>query len=271
MSGKFAKLGHLAGLLVRNPSEFRDRLLTIFEFQADRIHRRPILDTLNADVLLQQLYERTGINLGLFFSEPTLLEIQSQVAQRQAECLDPAIGIPLFHNASLGLARFCYAVCRALKPEVVLETGIGYGVTSAFLLQALAVNGKGGLWSIDLPPLRADSDNQSGILVPADLRSRWNIRRGRTRDVLPEVVRSLPAIDIFLHDSLHTFRNMTFEFETVWPRLREGGFLLSDDVEMNRAFTKFYSSQAPAFSAVEESARFGLAVKATASSLARSS
>ncbi|HZU31133.1 MAG TPA: class I SAM-dependent methyltransferase [Candidatus Angelobacter sp.] len=271
MSGKFAKLGQLARLLVRNPGEFRDRVLTILEFQADRIHSRPILNTLNADVLMQQLHHRTGIRLDEFFSEPALLEIQNQVAERKAQCLESAIGVPLFHNASLGLARFCYAVCRALQPEVVLETGIGFGVTSAFLLQALGMNGKGALWSIDLPPLRADSDKQSGILVPENLRSRWNICRGRTRDVLPGVVRGLPAIDMFLHDSLHTFRNMTFEFQTVWAHLRQGGFLLSDDVEMNRAFTSFCSSQSPAYSAVEGSARFGLAVKGTASPLARSS
>ena len=270
MSAKLRKLGQLAGLLLRNPGEFRDRLLTILEFQADRMRRRPILNTLNADVLMQQLYDRTGVKLDSFFAESALREIENQVAKRQAEYLDPALGHPLFHNASLGLARFCYAACRALRPEVVLETGVGYGVTSAFFLQALAMNGKGQLWSIDLPPLQADCDKQSGILVPTELQSRWNMCRGRTRDVLPKVVRGLLSIDIFLHDSLHTFRNMTFEFQTVWPRLRAGGFLLSDDVGMNRAFTSFCSSQAPAFSMVEGTARFGLAVKENVSPVAPS-
>lgn len=43
-------------------------------------------------------------------------------------------------------------------------------------------------------------------------------------------------VDLFLHDSLHTHRNMRREFDTIWPRLRTGGVLLADDVERNRAF-----------------------------------
>jgi hypothetical protein len=43
-------------------------------------------------------------------------------------------------------------------------------------------------------------------------------------------------IDLFVHDSLHTRRNMRREFDAIWPRLRNGGALLADDVERNRAF-----------------------------------
>jgi predicted O-methyltransferase YrrM len=43
-------------------------------------------------------------------------------------------------------------------------------------------------------------------------------------------------VDLFVHDSLHTYRNMRREFELVWPRLRTGGVILADDVERNRAF-----------------------------------
>jgi hypothetical protein len=46
----------------------------------------------------------------------------------------------------------------------------------------------------------------------------------------------LGEADLFVHDSLHTYRNMRREFETVWPRLRTGGVILADDVERNRAF-----------------------------------
>jgi predicted O-methyltransferase YrrM len=44
------------------------------------------------------------------------------------------------------------------------------------------------------------------------------------------------VVDLFLHDSLHTHRNMRREFEAVWPRLRAGGVILADDVERNQAF-----------------------------------
>jgi predicted O-methyltransferase YrrM len=260
MSSTIGKLGKLARVLMKNPGEFRDRMLTFMEFQADRARKRPDLKTLDSELLLQRLNEAAGWDLGRFLAEAALKEIEAKVVERQKEFLH-AGEEDLFHNASLGLARCCYAVCRALQPEAVIETGVGYGVTSAFFLQALAVNAKGSLWSIDLPPLSADSERQSGILVPTELRSRWNICRGRARDVLPRVFGELKEVDVFLHDSLHTYRNMTFEFQTAWPSLRAGGVLLSDDVGMNGAFENFCSISAPAFSATDGSSYFGVAVK----------
>jgi len=260
MSSTIGKLGKLARVLIKNPGEFRDRVLTIMESHADRVRKRPDLKTLSSELLLQQLSEKTGLDLSQFLTETALKEIEAKVIERQKEFLQSGEE-DLFHNASLGLARCCYVVCRAMQPAVVLETGVGYGVTSAFFLQALAVNAKGRLWSIDLPPLSADSERQSGVLVPNELRSRWNICRGRARDVLPKVLSDVKEVNVFLHDSLHTYRNMAFEFQTVWPRLRAGGVLLSDDVGMNGAFEDFCSMVSPAFSATDGSAYFGVAVK----------
>lgn len=260
MYSMISKLGRLARVLVKNPGEFRDRVLTIMEFQADRARKQPGLKTLGSEILLQRLNETAGLDLRAFLAETKLKEIEAKVIERQREFLQSGEA-ELFHNATLGLARCCYAVCRAMQPAVVIETGVGYGVTSAFLLQALAVNGKGSLWSIDLPPLGADSERQSGILVPAELRARWNVRRGRARDVLPKVLDELKEVDVFLHDSLHTYRNMTFEFQAAWPRLRAGGILLSDDVGMNGAFEDFCSAIEPAFYAADGGSYFGMAVK----------
>ena len=43
---------------------------------------------------------------------------------------------------------------------------------------------------------------------------------------------------MFVHDSEHTHQAMTFEFNTVWPFLRNG-LLVSDDVNQNDAFLEF--------------------------------
>ena len=52
----------------------------------------------------------------------------------------------------------------------------------------------------------------------------------------PNSSKKTRTVDLFVHDSLHTRRNMRREFDTVWPCLRRGGVLLADDVERNRAF-----------------------------------
>jgi hypothetical protein len=49
----------------------------------------------------------------------------------------------------------------------------------------------------------------------------------------------LPAPDVFLHDSLHTTRNMTVEFQAAWQMMNAGGVLLSDDIHMSNAFARF--------------------------------
>jgi hypothetical protein len=43
---------------------------------------------------------------------------------------------------------------------------------------------------------------------------------------------------MFVHDSLHTARNMRFELRTVWPAMDRRGLLLVDDVD-NQAFRDF--------------------------------
>ena len=118
----------------------------------------------------------------------------------------------------------------------MVETGVAYGVSSAFILRALKENGHGTLFCVDLPPLRRDSDYFWGIAVSDELRGRWSLHRGTSASVLPRLFRKMPMVDLFVHDSLHTHRNMRREFDAVWPHLREGGLLLADDVERNRAF-----------------------------------
>jgi len=146
-----------------------------------------------------------------------------------------------------------YALVRVIKPDVVVETGVAAGVSTSFMLAALARNGRGELHSIDLPnyeetyfpslgksPIAVlPSGKTVGFLIPEGLRPRWHLHRGNTRELLREVLDDLQGVDIFLHDSEHTYETMMFEFETAWPRLKPGGLLLSDDVEWNNSFPDF--------------------------------
>jgi len=62
--------------------------------------------------------------------------------------------------------------------------------------------------------------------------------RGRIEDFLKGD--QLPrSIDMFLHDSSHSYQHMLWEFRQFWPLLRDGGLLVSHDVQMNAAFPEF--------------------------------
>jgi len=54
-----------------------------------------------------------------------------------------------------------------------------------------------------------------------------------------QLLSELKQVDIFFHDSLHTYEHMMFEFETVWPHIKENGLIVSDDIYWNNAFIDF--------------------------------
>jgi predicted O-methyltransferase YrrM len=128
-----------------------------------------------------------------------------------------------------------YGLTRWLRPAVVVESGGFLGMSSAFILKALADEKLtiAKLYSIEL-----SEECEQGALVPEDLRQAFVPLRGKVEDFLQ--ANQLPSpIDMFLHDSSHSYRHMLWEFRQFWPRLRDGGLLLSHDVQMNAAFPEF--------------------------------
>ena len=155
---------------------------------------------------------------------------------------------------------YLYAVMRQLQPQVAVETGVANGFSTAFSLLALEKNGGGHLHSVDLPrEVGRDYDegtfyegegragipagSESGWLIPPELRERWTLIPGRTQDELPPLLDRLGTVDSFMHDSEHSFDCMWFEFNEAWPHLREGGVLISDDVNSTDAFPRFAREQ----------------------------
>jgi hypothetical protein len=133
-----------------------------------------------------------------------------------------------------------YAAVRALKPQVVVETGIANGVSSAYILLALHRNQRGILHSIGLPdPDYLPEGKMPGWFVPKWLREPWHVHLGDAKEILPKLLSDLGHIDIFLHDSLHTYEHMLWEFEIAYPFLRLGELLFADDALWNSAFEDF--------------------------------
>ena len=88
----------------------------------------------------------------------------------------------------------------------------------------------GRLLSIDLPTPNTELLPEVGYLVPHELRGRWELRTGPSKRLLPEVLSELREIDIFQHDSRHSYSNQLREYRTAWPFIKDGGMLVSDDV-----------------------------------------
>jgi hypothetical protein len=78
-----------------------------------------------------------------------------------------------WNDGDPGLVRAVWCLIRHLNATTVVETGVAQGVTSRFILEALARNGTGHLWSVDLPPpLHPELQYRIGIAVNDAMRSR---------------------------------------------------------------------------------------------------
>jgi predicted O-methyltransferase YrrM len=149
-----------------------------------------------------------------------------------------------------------YAIVRALRPFHIVESGVSSGVSSAQLLLGLERNRVGRLHSIDYPvfqrkPTKSRREAswslppgaRSGWAVPDELRRLWDLRVGRSEDVLPGLVDELPSIDLFVHDSPHNAAHLAFELKTIRPKLRPGSVVVADNTRWNeRAFNQLAAS-----------------------------
>jgi predicted O-methyltransferase YrrM len=132
-----------------------------------------------------------------------------------------------------------YLITRLVRPNRVVETGVSAGASSAYILCALHDNKNGKLYSIDLPPDNLPTDKKSGWVVPESFMDRWRIHIGDSKELLHPLLNDIGEIDIFVHDSLHTYDHMIWEFTTAWKYLRPQGLFLSHDVGRNMAFFDF--------------------------------
>ncbi|MEE9286040.1 MAG: class I SAM-dependent methyltransferase, partial [Dehalococcoidia bacterium] len=122
---------------------------------------------------------------------------------------------------------FNYVATRIVRPEVVVETGCATGWTSALFLLALHRNEAGHLYSIDLPAVAGERSMdwtlpdglEPGFLAPKELRHRWTLTIGDVRSELMPLLANLRQIDMFYHDSDHTYQHMMWEYAAAWPHL----------------------------------------------------
>ena len=145
---------------------------------------------------------------------------------------------PLEYTLDNKSGLFLYILCKIIKPNKVVETGVAYGLSSMYILQALFENKKGTLYSIDSVFSPWQSKEMIGSAIPSYLCENWKLVLGPSSKKLKE---TLSSLDIFFHDSLHTYKNMQFEFKMAWPFVNKGGFLISDDISGNNAFYDFCS------------------------------
>ncbi len=114
-------------------------------------------------------------------------------------------------------------IIRGEKPLVMIETGVESGYSSEHFLVAMDDNRIGQLFSCD--PTPSAFYDAYPITHP-----RFVFIREPSYTALDKIWAKTGRVDIFLHDSDHSFKCQTFEYEWAWEHVRQGGIIASDDV-----------------------------------------
>lgn len=113
-------------------------------------------------------------------------------------------------------------VIRQECPAIMIESGVESGYSTEHFLTAMDSVHAGHLFSCDPAPSGFYEANP--IIHP-----RFTFIKRRSQEALDEIFNETRRVDLFLHDSDHSWECQTFEYEWAWNHVRSGGIIASDD------------------------------------------
>lgn len=119
-----------------------------------------------------------------------------------------------------------YCLVRALKPSHIVETGTDKGLGSLVLARALQRNGSGQLTTIDI-------NDDSGYLITSVADLPVSRRIGDS----VSIIRELDSVELFIHDSDHSYVHEMAEYRAIEEVLAPSGLVLSDNAELTSALS----------------------------------
>jgi len=139
---------------------------------------------------------------------------------------------PAKFDSAEELAVFLYAYIVEFKPRVVIETGVANGISTNIIMSALE-QCNGVLHSFDINPKCESVYNGSG---------NWDfhlLKKNYAKN-LESKTRDLKNVDLWIHDSDHSYSWQKFEYSIASKLLApNSGLLVSDDIDTTTAFGKF--------------------------------
>jgi predicted O-methyltransferase YrrM len=194
-------------------------------------------------------YHLTDLNLQYLASYIAVIsghkvsEIQHHIRElEQDEALrtllrERTLASPDRHNSDVepryGRRLGWYALVRATKPRVIVETGVDRGLGTAVLAAALMRNAKEGypgmVYGTDILPT-------CGHLFAEPYKAYGRILLGDS----VELLKKFPdRVDIFLHDSDHRPEYEWAEFLAIEPRLHPASIVMSDNSQQTSKMFEF--------------------------------
>lgn len=139
-------------------------------------------------------------------------------------------------DSNMALARRIgwYAFARALKPKVIVETGVHHGVGSLVLTSAVRRNINEGYLG---KYFGTDIDLSAGKLLKEPFSKFGEILYGDSIQSLKRLDEA--SVDIFVNDSDHDPEYELLEYKTILPKLTQVGIILGDNSHATDSLRKF--------------------------------
>lgn len=188
--------------------------------------------------------------------ESLINTIQKPSLESAAEYTKDLANVKLIIKASeykqlyLPYHSFLYFLCRVLKLETVVETGVERGSSTYMILKAMEKNGKGVLHSVELCK---EINLPKNVVVPLalmlegedELKKRWVLHYGNSLKVIPELIKEIgldKEIDLFVHGSDHSYEVQSIELDYARVWVKGGSYVVVDrnDYSDNQALDKIF-------------------------------
>jgi predicted O-methyltransferase YrrM len=128
-----------------------------------------------------------------------------------------------------------YDTLRAVRPGLALEVGTSLGMTSLYLLAAMARNRLGRLVTVDVAPSKAA---YARALFDAFGADRVTSLLGRSENVLPAVLADTPLFDWVFVDIDHRYASTVAHWHLLAEHVRPGGYIVFDDINFGNGMRR---------------------------------
>ena len=142
-----------------------------------------------------------------------------------------------------------YAFIRALKPRVVVETGVHHGIGAVVIVSALMRNRSEGY---EGRYYGTDIDPNAGMLFSEPYSSMGQILFG---DSLTTLANLTMNVDIFINDSDHSSQYERDEYETIKGKLSSTSLVLGDNDHVTKVLDEFASETGRTYVFFSETAK----------------
>jgi len=243
--------------LWRKPKHYLGKILRVM------LHRliipREFWNKLNLELDANALLHKLGVN------SEEIKQFSGEFAELEAALSKRVFSAKLNYLDSFkiesGSAFIIYSIIRKIKPDKIVETGVANGVSSYYILHALLINGRGSLISIDI-------SHEVGSLLTEEEKKNWEliVLSKPSKAKFIKAISQIGKMDIFLHDSDHSFNWQRIEYNSAYIQIRPNGFLMSDDIDSSYAFLDFVEkNKCQAFVLFDKRKMFGIVPKLSTS------